>query len=198
MAFHRSQIPYEESLSMLSQLIRLTAFLICFGAGSTHALTADEANAMTTGDTDARVEALGKAMSSADEKTAAFMQALSDDAVKLVGGRAFIARGDRATDPVTHAEFVAPEGAEDVINNNRMRGELDSAMAALKLFSKDDAVRLAAAGQLQRDADESKLPRLSDRVRSIPRGSAPPSRSMSSRRARSARASPAGARAAGR
>ena len=143
---------------MLRQLIRLTAFLICFGAGSTHALTADEANAMTAGDTDARVEALGQAMASADEKTAAFLQALSDDAVKLVGGRAFIARGDRAIDPVTHAEFVVPEGAEDVINNNRMRGELDSAMAALKLFSKDDAVRLAAAGQLQRDADESKLP----------------------------------------
>ena len=143
---------------MLSQLIRLTAFLICFGAGPAHALTADEANAMASGDTDARVEALVKAMPSADEKTAAFLQALSDDAVKLVGGRAFIARGDRATDPVTHVEFVAPEGAEDVINNNRMRGELDSAMAALKLFSKDDAVRLAAAGQLQRDADESKLP----------------------------------------
>ena len=143
---------------MLRQLIRLTALLICFGAASAHALTADEANAMTAGDTDARVEALGQAMASADEKTAAFLQALSDDAVKLVGGRAFIARGDRAIDPVTHAEFVVPEGAEDVINNNRMRGELDSAMAALKLFSKDDAVRLAAAGQLQRDADESKLP----------------------------------------
>ena len=113
---------------------------------------------MTAGDTDARVEALGKAMASADEKTAAFLQALSDDTVKLVGSRAFIARGDRAIDPVTHAEFVVPEGAEDVINNNRMRGELDSAMAALKLFSKDDAVRLAAASQLQRDADESKLP----------------------------------------
>ena len=143
---------------MLSQLIRLTAFLICVLAGSVQALTADEANAMASGDADARIEAIAKAMLTADDKTAAFLQALSDDAVKLMEGRAFMARGDRAMDPVTHAEFMLPEGAEDVINNNRMRGELDSAMAALKLFSKDDAVRLAAAGQLQRDADESKLP----------------------------------------
>ena len=143
---------------MLSQLIRLTAFLTCLVAGPVHALSSDEANTMALGDTDARIEALGKAMSTADEKTAAYLQALSDDAVKLTHGRAFIARGDRAIDPVTQAEFTAPADAEDVINNNRMRGELDSAMAALKLFSKDDAVRLAAAGQLQRDADESKLP----------------------------------------
>lgn len=39
-----------------------------------------------------------------------------------------------------------------------MRGELDSALAALKLFSKDDTVRQAAVKQLQSDADESKLP----------------------------------------
>jgi urea transport system permease protein len=143
---------------MLSQLIRLTAFLICFLALPSGALTVEEANAMAAGDTDARIEAIAKAMPTADDKTAAFLQALSDDSVKLFQGRAFIARDDRALDPMTHAEFVAPDGAEDVINNNRMRGELDSALAALKLFSKDDAVRLAAAGQLQRDADESKLP----------------------------------------
>jgi hypothetical protein len=28
-----------------------------------------------------------------------------------------------------------------VVNNNRMRGEIDTALAALKLFSKDDKVR---------------------------------------------------------
>ncbi|MBV5322900.1 MAG: hypothetical protein JZU60_03600, partial [Ilumatobacteraceae bacterium] len=39
-----------------------------------------------------------------------------------------------------------------------MRGELDSALAALKLFSKDDKTRIAAIKQLQSDADESKLP----------------------------------------
>jgi urea transport system permease protein len=45
-----------------------------------------------------------------------------------------------------------------VVNNNRMRGELDDAIAALKLFSPDRAIRLEAAKALQGTAtDDSKL-----------------------------------------
>jgi urea transport system permease protein len=50
-----------------------------------------------------------------------------------------------------------PEDAEDVINNNQMRGELDNALAALKLFSKDDKVRAASVKTLLAEPDESKL-----------------------------------------
>jgi urea transport system permease protein len=39
-----------------------------------------------------------------------------------------------------------------------MRGEIDSALASLKLFSKDDQLRMAAVAQLQKDPDESRLP----------------------------------------
>ena len=143
---------------MLSQLIRLTAFALCLASAGAQALTVEQANAMAAGETDARVEALNQAVTTADDKTAAFLQALSDDAVKLVGTRAFVIQGDKGVDPVTGVEFAVPDDAEDVINNNRMRGELDSALAALKLFSKIDAIRLAATQQLQSDADESKLP----------------------------------------
>ena len=59
--------------------------------------------------------------------------------------------------PASGAEFDLPDDAEDVVNNNRMRGEIDSALAALKLFSKDDSVRMAAVQQMQSDADPSKL-----------------------------------------
>jgi len=143
---------------MLSQWIRLTAFALCLVSGSVQALTTEDANAMAIGDTDARVEALVKAMATADDKTAVFLQALADDAVKLVGTRAFMVKGDKGVDPVSGLEFALPDEAEDIINNNRMRGELDSALAALKLFSKDAGIRLAATRQLQSDADESKLP----------------------------------------
>src|SRR3990167_8617445 len=112
---------------MLGHLIRLTAFAILFIAGNAHSITADEVKAIASGEADARIEALNKAVATADDKTAAFLQALSDD-------------------------------AEDVMNNNRMRGELDSALAALKLFSKDETIRIAAIKQLQSDADETKLP----------------------------------------
>jgi len=127
-------------------------------APQVHALTADEVKGMTLGETDSRVEALGQAMLTADDKTAAFLQALSDDAVKIAGDKILVIQGDKVVDAVTQAEVTLPDDAEDVINNNRMRGEIDSALAALKLFSTDDKVRAAAVKQLQSDADETKLP----------------------------------------
>lgn len=115
---------------------------------------------MASGETDARIEALGKAAAAADDKTAAFIQAMADDAVKVAGGKAFIVKDDKAVDPVTGAESALPEGAEDIVNNNRMRGEIDTALASLKLLSKDDKVRAAAVKALQNEVDESKLPLL--------------------------------------
>ena len=46
----------------------------------------------------------------------------------------FVVKDDKGFDPVTGAELPLPPDAEDVINNNRMRGELDNALAALKLL----------------------------------------------------------------
>jgi urea transport system permease protein len=51
-----------------------------------------------------------------------------------------------------------PEGAEDLINNNRMRGELDNALAALKLFNKDDKLRMEGVKALLKEPDEARLP----------------------------------------
>lgn len=143
---------------MLRRLIRLTAVAILFIAGHVHSITVDEAKAISVGDGDARIEALNKAVATADGRLAAFLQALTDDAVKVAGDRVFVVKDGKGFDPVTGAEAVVPEGAEDVMNNNRMRGELDSALAALKLFSKDEKTRIAAIKQLQSDADETKLP----------------------------------------
>ena len=64
-------------------------------------------------------------------------------------------KDDKGFDPVTGAELPLPADAEDVINNNRMRGELDTALAALKLFSKDDKLRARGRQDAaQGDADE--------------------------------------------
>ncbi|AMO22359.1 urea ABC transporter permease subunit UrtB [Ramlibacter solisilvae] len=123
-----------------------------------HALTPDEARAIAIGESDARIEALNKAVAAADDRTMAFIQALADDAVKFAGDKVFIVKDGKGFDPVTGAEAALPADAEDVISNNRMRGELDNALAALKLFSKDDALRAAAVQQLQKEADEGKLP----------------------------------------
>jgi urea transport system permease protein len=123
-----------------------------------HALTAAEVKAIASGETDARIEALNKAMVAADERTAAFVQALSDDNVKLAGEQVVVVKDGKAYDPVTGAETAMPAALDDITNNNRMRGELDNALATLKLFSKDEVVRAAAIKELQGAADEARLP----------------------------------------
>ncbi len=142
----------------LFMFIRCLLLLLALTATHAQALTPAEAKAIAIGEADARIEALNKAAASADDKTAAFIQALMDDAVKTSGDKVFVVKDEKAFDPVTGAETPLPADAEDVINNNRMRGELDTAMAALKLFSKDDKQRAAAVKQLRSDSDESKLP----------------------------------------
>ena len=134
------------------------AFAILLLASNAYSLTAEEAKSLSVGEAETRIEALKKAVVNADANTVEFIQALSDDAVKVKGDRVFVVRDGKGFDPVNHAEFEAPSDADDVTNNNRLRGELDSALAALKLFSRDEKIRIAAIKQLQSDADESKLP----------------------------------------
>ena len=142
----------------LHQLLGMMA-LLCMAA-SAHALTPDQAKAIAVGEGNTRVEALRAAVAGADEKTVQFIQALSDDAVKVVAGKPVVVKDEKAVDPVTGAESALPDTAEDVMNNNRMRGELDSALATLKLLSPDVAVRTDAIKTLQGEVDESKLPML--------------------------------------
>jgi urea transport system permease protein len=127
-------------------------------ASSAQALTADEVKALVFGETEARVEALGKAATSAGPETIAFIQALADDAIKTKDDAVFVITGGKAFDPVSGAETPLPADAEDVINPNLMRSELDNALAALKLFHADENNRGAAIKTLTGDNDESRLP----------------------------------------
>ncbi len=122
-----------------------------------HALTPAQALALTVGDTDTRITALQQALASPDEKTAAFLQAMADDAVKLQGNQVLLVREGQAIDPVTGASTALNGDAQDVINNNRMRGEIDSALAALQLLSPDAAKRLQAVNALLKEPDPTKL-----------------------------------------
>ncbi|HYF41787.1 MAG TPA: urea ABC transporter permease subunit UrtB [Ramlibacter sp.] len=137
---------------------KFLTLLTVLWAAHTHALTPQQAVAIAIGESDARIEALNQAVATADDKTAAYLQALSEDAVKATGGKVFIVRDGKGFDPVTGAQTPVPADAEDVVNNNRMRGELDSALAALKLFSSDERQRAEAVAMLQKEPDESKLP----------------------------------------
>jgi urea transport system permease protein len=140
-------------------MLRRLLFLLLLMCGlSAHALDAQQLRAMAAGDNDERIAALQAAVSRADPALQRFAQALLDDEVKFNAERVFIVHDGKTVDAATGAEVPLPEGVEDVVNNNRMRRELQAALAALKLFSPDARARAKAIAELKDQADESKLP----------------------------------------
>ena len=145
---------------MWTARIRLScAFLLgCLSLSAAQALTPVQALGLVQGETDQRLEVLNQALLEADAATAAFLQAMADDAVKRVDQQVVIVRDGIAYDPVTSAQVSLTQVAEDVVSNKRMRGEIDAALAALKLLSTDDKIRLQAAMALAKEPDAAKLP----------------------------------------
>jgi urea transport system permease protein len=77
---------------------------------------------------------------------------MADDAVKIAGKQVVLVRDGKALDPVTGLRNSHAFQLEDVVSNNRMRGEIDAALAALKLLNPDEqTVALASSlGTCQR------------------------------------------------
>ena len=122
------------------------------------ALTPQQARDLVAGEAEPRIAALNAVLSTADAKTVALIQAISDDAVKFTDTAVFVMKDGKGHDPVTGAEAAVPDNAEDVINNNQLRSELDAALASIKLFSPDPKARADAVKTLQAEPDEAKLP----------------------------------------
>jgi urea transport system permease protein len=121
------------------------------------ALTPELAGRIADGESDDRIAALNEAVAAGDPALVPFVQAILADEVKVAGGRAYIVRDDKAVEAATGQPATLPEGAEDVINNNRMRSELEAAVAALSLFSPDRAARAKSITDLKDAIDEGKL-----------------------------------------
>ncbi len=139
-------------------LLRLLLFLTSFlGFSAAFALTPDQAFRISQGESDERIAALNEAVVAADPALAAFVQALLADEVKLAGGKALIVRDGKALDAATGAAVALPDGAEDVINPNRVRRELEAALAGLRLFSSDRSERAKAIAELKDQIDDSRL-----------------------------------------
>jgi urea transport system permease protein len=140
---------------LLLRLMLLLAGLL--GSVAAHALTPAQALRIAQGESDDRIAALNEVVVAADPALAAYVQALLADEVKVGGGKALIVHDGKVTDAATGAAATLPDGAEDVVNPNRIRRELESALAALKLFSPDVAERAKAVTELKDQADEGKL-----------------------------------------
>jgi urea transport system permease protein len=114
---------------------------------------------LATGDGDAKVSAIAALIASGEPRAVVLLQALADGQMQVASGRALIVKGEEGEDAVTGEKLaVLPASREDVVANNRVRREIESALAALRLLSPDRETRLAAAKELEGGANEAMLP----------------------------------------
>src|SRR6185295_7348773 len=111
------------------------------------------------GDADERSAALAALVAEGDPKAVALLEALAAGDVQSAGERVLIVKGEEAIDAATGAKVSPlPKDREDVVANNRLRREIESALSALKLLSPDRSARLAAAQTLAQGAEDAVLP----------------------------------------
>lgn len=143
--------------------LRLLLVCACLMAGRCAWSLSPEAVArLSLGEIEEKSAAVAAIVSAGDESAIPFLQALVADAVKTTPDKKIlIVKDDRATDAITGKALGSlPAELDDVVINNQMRGEIGAAIAALRLNSPSRDVRLAAARELQGNADEEMLPML--------------------------------------
>ena len=111
-------------------------------------------------DSSDKVAAIRQLAQAADPDAARILKAMADDSLYLAGDKAVILEGDTAFDAASGAPIATPANPEAVTVNNRIRGELANALAALSLFDADRAVRLASAQKLQNNVGADMAPLL--------------------------------------
>ena len=109
-------------------------------------------------DSSVKVAAIQKLTHTADPDTVRIFKAMAEDGLMLASDAAVIIDGDKAFDAATGKPVAMPENPESITVNNRIRGELANAMAALELFDADPAVRLASAQKLQSKVSPAMAP----------------------------------------
>ena len=140
---------------------KLLLVLLCAAGVSAHAaLDPAQVRRLAADDSADKVAAIRQLTRTADPDAARVLQAMADDALYVASDRALIITGEQAFDAATGAAVAMPAEPEAVTVNNRLRGELANALAALKLFDADPAVRRASAQALQASADAGMAPLL--------------------------------------
>ncbi|QLQ23978.1 MAG: urea ABC transporter permease subunit UrtB [Dechloromonas sp.] len=139
----------------------ILVFLLCACSLSAQAaLDAAQVRRLAAEDSSDKVEAIRQLTQTADPDAVRVLQAMADDSLYLAGDKAVIIEGDKAFDAASGAAIKVPGDAESVTVNNRIRGELANALAALKLFDADAGVRLASAQKLQSSVSPEMAPLL--------------------------------------
>ena len=108
------------------------AVLLAFAVPALAAIDPALVKKLATGDSDGKVEAIGQIVATGDPDAFALLKSMADGELQHEG--------------------------EEVMVNNRVRRELESALAALKLMAPERSQRADAIKELASGADESLLP----------------------------------------
>ncbi len=139
----------------------LLALLLALATPAWAALDPEVLARLGDEDSDVRIEAIRRLAVSQQPRAIDVLRALGDESLALVddGRRAVIVDAGQISDAATGERLgPAPADLDILIVNNRLRGEIGAAIAALKLGSPDRATRLAAARELQGSGNEDALP----------------------------------------
>jgi len=114
---------------------------------------------LTGDDSDARIAAVDRIAALGTDDARRVLEAMDNDALYATpSGTVLVVDGTQAWNPATGKTGPVPDDADGVIVNNRIRGEVETALAGLQLFSRDRGVRLSAAQNLLQNADPSQMP----------------------------------------
>src|SRR3990172_4719197 len=135
-------------------------FLLVLFSSSAYALNKEVIARLSTGGIADKIEAINQLAASGDLMALPVLQALQEGTLYLSkDGAAFINKEGVILDALTQKNVVpVPNDLTKVTINNRLRKILNSALATLKLSSPQRAIRLAAANEIQKNANDGMLP----------------------------------------
>lgn len=119
-------------------------------------------------DSDEKIAAIHQLGQAASPDASRLLKALSEDAVYSSDGgkQIFIVEGEKAFDAATGSEIKpVPEDKDSISLNNRVRSELDSALAGARLSDSSREVRLAAAKELLSNVSPDMVPQLTQALK---------------------------------
>ena len=136
----------------------LAATLLCtLSAAALAGVDAEALKKLASDDFDEKGAAIEAIAANPDARTLPVLKALADGQLLVDGqGGGWIKTDTEVLDALTGTPAKLPDPAPDEVSiNNMLRGQIDAALAALKLFAPERDVRPAAARSLQGGEDEA-------------------------------------------
>lgn len=146
-------------LQVMLRALRVATVIAAMSATPAQALDAASVSGFASDDLATRIEAIDTIAASGDESALEFLQTLLDGEVYVTEEGQIVLERDDVVDAITLEPLdPQPDSYDSVIVNNRMRGKLETAIAALSLLSDDREVRFASAKALEGAEDPLLLP----------------------------------------